>query len=162
MINHQILKEYLHYDFVTGIFTRVKSNRKDLISSVAGSVYPKGYVYITLNGYRYMAHRLAWLYVYKVWPNNQIDHINHIRTDNSISNLREVDALGNSRNRSKASNNTTGFNGITWNTKLNKWRVRIAVKRKRIHLGYFSNLTEAIAIQNQAKIDYEFHHNHGK
>ena len=160
MLTQQTLKEYLHYCPTTGIFTWIKS-RKDLLSTEAGSIYKRGYKYITLLGSRYMAHRLAWLYMYGTWPNSQIDHINHVRTDNRINNLREVGVEENSRNKSRALNNTSGATGVTWNPKISKWKVRIGVKGKRVHIGYFNNMQEAVLAREQSKIDYGFHPNHG-
>ena len=84
MVTQNRLKEIFTYDKSTGIFFRVKGTRK------VGYVNTKGYIRISVDGKGYFAHHLAWLYVYGIFPETTIDHINHVRTDNSIDNLRLV------------------------------------------------------------------------
>lgn len=94
------LKEILHYDPDTGIFTRRLDRGPNAPKdSVAGTPDKNGYIVIKVDFTQYKAHRLAWLYIYGVWPNNQIDHINHIVDDNRIVNLRDVTNSENQANR---------------------------------------------------------------
>ena len=83
------LRELVSYDVDTGKFTRlVDSYRRTAVAgSVPGNVFKNGYIYISLDATRYLAHRLAWLYVHGRWPVGQIDHINMIRTDNRLCNF---------------------------------------------------------------------------
>ena len=101
MLTQQQLKEHLSYDYATGVFInlRNKPGRGGGIGSVAGNSNVNGYVYIKVMGKRYMAHRLAWLYHYGEWPVNEIDHINNIKDDNRICNLRDVTHSENQQNR---------------------------------------------------------------
>jgi hypothetical protein len=83
------LRERLRYDGGTGVFTRRVGSGHARAGEIAGSVHSTGYVRIGIDGGKYTAHRLAWLYVHGVWPSDQIDHINRNRSDNRIANLRE-------------------------------------------------------------------------
>lgn len=156
MITQDQLKELLHYCTDTGIFTwRVAAGRRVHAGSVAGNVNKvNGYANITVNLKRYRAHRLAWLYVHGIFPPEQIDHINRIKTDNRISNLRLATNAENQQNKSLSSRNKSGNRGIHWLKEREKWRVQITVKEKRIHLGSFTNLEEAIAARKAAEQKY--------
>ena len=123
------LKELLHYDPDTGIFTNlVTRNGRALIGDQAGYLRPTGYVIITLNYKRYRAHRLAWLYMYGVWPKDQLDHINRVSHDNRIANLREVSNSENQQNSGIQTNNTSGHKGVSWNKgrSASRWTRRAA------------------------------------
>ncbi len=110
----------------------------------------RGYLAIGVDGTRYRAHRLAWLYVHGVYP-NQIDHENHVRHDNRIINLRETDSTGNSRNQSKPIHNTSGVVGVSLSNRIGRdetrWEVRICGK----FLGYFENFFEAVCKRKSMK-----------
>ena len=96
------LKELLYYDQKTGIFTWKESRRCVKKDDVSGTLDSKGYVIIMVDRIRYKAHRLAWFYIYGVWPKNDIDHINTIRHHNFIVNLREATRGENLQNQTKA------------------------------------------------------------
>ncbi|MDS1650687.1 HNH endonuclease signature motif containing protein [Escherichia coli] len=141
------LKRKLHYDPATGIFTyKVSPHGRIKAGSVAGYKHKSGYIYIG----RYIAHRLAWFFHYGVWPEKDIDHINGIKHDNRIINLREVDDTHNSMNKKHLTTHTSsGFRGVTYHKTERskpKWRVRITDNDgKRICIGLFYSLDEAIA-----------------
>jgi hypothetical protein len=82
------LREQLRYDAETGVFTRRVGSGHARAGDMAGTVHSTGYVRISIDGGKYTAHHLAWLYVHGVWP-YQIEHINRKRSDNRIANLRE-------------------------------------------------------------------------
>ena len=147
------LRMLLHYEPATGIFTRkVRTSTRVKVGDVAGCLNSgDGYLQIRLQSQRYKSHRLAWLYVYGVWPEDQIDHINRIRTDNRISNLREVSHKQNHQNRSKSSHNTSGHSGVSWYKQKSRWRAQITHNQKDIHLGLFTNLEDAIAARKAAE-----------
>lgn len=146
------LRELLHYDQETGIFTwKVSTSRSVKVGSVAGCQNGAGYLQIRVQSRPYLAHRLAWLYVQREWPKLDIDHINRNRSDNRIANLREVSHKQNHQNASKPSNNTSGHTGVTWRKQSAKWQARIKHNYKMIHLGYFENLEEAIAARKAAE-----------
>ena len=148
----EYLRSVLHYEPETGIFTwKVRTSRSVKVGDIAGCPGGGGYPQIRVQRRLHQAHRLAWLYVYGEWPEDQIDHINRIRTDNRISNLREVTNKQNNQNRSKPSNNTSGHPGVHWYKQRSKWQAQITHNQKQIHLGYFSILEEAISARKAAE-----------
>ena len=153
------LRELLHYDQETGIFTwKVRTAKCVKVGCVAGSPNGLGYLQITVLSRRYKAHRLAWLYVYGSWPTDQIDHINRNRTDNRISNLRDVSHKQNHQNKSKPSNNTSGHPGVYWHRWASKWLAQIKHNQKMIHLGCYDTIEEAIAARKAGELKYWGHH----
>ena len=155
----EYLRSVLHYDQETGIFTRKVSTANQVkIGDVAGCPDGQGYLQIKVQSRRYIAHRLAWLYIRGSWPNDQIDHINRNRSDNRIANLREVSHKQNMQNRSKSSNNTSGHPGVYWHKQSSKWVAQIMHNQKQIHLGCFTNLEEAVAARKAGELKYWGHH----
>jgi len=138
------LKEVLFYDPYTGNFTWKKptSNRVKL-GSIAGVEDSQGYIAIRLDTVLYKAHRLAWLYCFEEWPVEFIDHINNIKSDNRLDNLREATAQENCRNKVRQSNNTTGYIGVSYYAVNNKYRATIQVDNKTKHIGYYNTAEEA-------------------
>lgn len=131
--------------------------------SVAGCILPKGYRLIGINGVLYQAHRVAFAYHKGRWPTDQIDHINGIRDDNRIENLREVGHLENHRNKKMPTTNTSGLCGVMWIRDRCKWRADIFFsKRKPVYLGTFDNLLDAAAARKSAELKFGFHENHGR
>jgi hypothetical protein len=157
------LKEILNYDPDTGIFKWIIKPRRSRINvgTITGKSTSNGYPVITYEGKQYQAHRLSWLYVYGVFPKNETDHINHIRDDNRIVNLREATGTENQMNRSCSKNNKSGHTGVNWIKLRYKWRASIMVNNKKLHLGYFTKKKEAIEARKAANIKYNFHTNHG-
>ena len=121
----------------------------------------EGYRLIGIDGKLYKAHRLAWLLHFGRWPAGQIDHINHDRLDNRISNLREVSQVTNLRNKSKSKANSSEHTGV-YKTAVGNWIARICVNRKQINLGTFLTLEEAVAARELANSSFKFHPNHGQ
>lgn len=157
MITQKYLKELLHYDSRTGIFTWLVSKNKNgnvCAGNVAGNLDSRGYFRIGIDNNRYKSHRLAWLYVYGKLPNDQIDHINRIRHDNRIVNLRETTNSGNHQNRKLQSNNSSGFSGVIWDKTNRKWVARIWLRGKQISLGYYHDKNEACMARLKAKVKY--------
>ena len=143
MITQSRLKELLHYDPETGVFTWAVRRNGIRNGGVAGGLDAKGYRKIGVDGRLYLAHRLAWLYVHGVWPQAQMDHRNGVHDDNRISNLREATNAQNSQNRALHANNTSGFPGVTWFWQRRKWMSQITFDGKRKGLGYFDDPEEA-------------------
>ncbi len=112
MLTQARLKELLHYDPETGVFTwRARNNGKMKAGATAGTLQ-RGYRWIKINYRDYAAHRLAWLYSTGAWPKHYIDHINRVRDDNRLANLREATKAQNGHNVSLSKNNRTGYTGV--------------------------------------------------
>ena len=147
----EYLRSILSYDPETGVFTwKVSTSRR----VKAGSPDGGGYLRISVQSRRYLAHRLAWFYVYGTWPEDQLDHINRNRSDNRIANLRDVSHKQNHQNAGKRSDNTSGHPGVSWHKRDSKWQAQIKHSYKRIHLGYFKTMEEAIAARKAGELKY--------
>lgn len=150
MISHEDLLERLAYDEESGVFTwKVRRGRKAYPGAVAGSLESLGYRQIGTSGRLYMAHRLAWFYVHKSWPEREIDHINGNRDDNRICNLREASRGENTRNSAIRKDSTTGVKGVSLHR--GRYIARIRINGKRIHIGCFSCLSDAEAAVRSAR-----------
>lgn len=151
------LRELFHYDPDTGIFTRIKTSRNQAKPGVvAGYVQNnerrRGYVVIGIDNKTYSCHRLAWLYVNGVWPEKNIDHINGDKSDNRITNLRDVSQSVNVKNARKPRNE-----GILIGARKapnGKWRAGITTDGKHAHLGTFSTMEEAHIAYVSAKLKF--------
>ena len=154
-MTQKLLREVLCYDSETGVFRwRVSPSHRAPVGSLAGTRHPSGYRRIIFCGRRYYAHRLAWLYVYGHPPKMNVDHINGIRNDNRIRNLRVVTQSQNCGNARLSAANTSGFKGVVWDKSRKKWAVRIKVNYKTIHLGRFDDINEAAKIAKAAREKY--------
>jgi hypothetical protein len=110
--------------------------RKDKVS---GCLNKSGYRQIKVNNVIYPAHRLIWLFHNgSINENMQIDHINGIKDDNRIENLRLVTAQQNCFNRSRLNSK-----GYTWNKNVKKWQSSIFVDGKMKYLGLYTNEQDA-------------------
>jgi len=134
-LDHERITQLLDYDPETGVFT--------WRPRLAGTVVKNGYVTLSVDSCRVYAHRLAWFYVHGEWPKEQVDHINGKRDDNSIKNLRLASQSQNSCNGVLRANNTSGYRGVSWSKKNQKWIARIVKHRKQHVLGYFASKEEA-------------------
>ena len=151
------LKETLHYDPETGVFTGKVARGNISVGKKVGGLHGSGYSYFMVDGKRVGAHRLAWLYTYGVWPKKHLDHINGDRNDNRIVNLREATNAENHQNRKKPKNNTSGYMGVTYHKGQQKWYAQISVENKRKYLGSFETPEEAFdAYLNAKKLYHPF------
>lgn len=157
-LTHMRLKELLDYDPETGMFTWKISNRNSpiKIGSEAGTLDSGGYCQIKIDGTHYKAHRLAWLYVHNNWPKYQIDHINGIRADNRLANLRAATSSENSQNQRCANKDSkTGLLGIYPHGK--KYVAQIRLNGKTHRLGIFQTPEEAHEVYLKAKRELHSH-----
>ena len=140
------LKELMHYDPINGIFTWLLSpNNSVKVGSIAGSRNKDGYIHMWVNGARFRAHRLAFLYMEGYFPEHQVDHIDRNPSNNIWSNLRHVGKSCNMLNRGMDIKNTSGVKGICWKEDRKKWHGQIRYKGKQMHLGLHTDFTEAVA-----------------
>jgi hypothetical protein len=107
----------------------------------------EGYIRPTVGGLRVRQHRIitaAFLGLDMTNLKIQLDHINGIRHDNRLENLRLVNNQQNHFNRTKVK-------GYYWNKRARKWHARIMIDGKKAHLGLFDTEEEAHAAYLEAK-----------
>lgn len=169
------LRECFRYDADTGIMhwkerpvhhfpseREQKGLNKRYAGKVAGVISTYGYLTSNLLGRRVMIHRAAWIMTHGDIGMFQIDHINGIRTDNRIKNLRVVDNQENHKNMKLFSTNTSGVPGVSWDKRTRRWRVQIRHCGKWIYLGRFECFQDAVVARSVANEKYGFHQNHGR
>jgi hypothetical protein len=138
------LKELVEYDALTGVFTAKHSVGNVKAGSKRENKDAVGYLRFSVDRVQRLSHVLAWVYVYGEQPDGCIDHINGIKDDNRIANLRDTDASTNSHNKPM-----TSCAGVSKKRKL--FRAKIGINGTVKHLGYFSTPEEAHSAYAKAK-----------
>lgn len=153
MISQAQLKEVLEYNHDTGLFTWIKVNcNRVKVGNVAGNKSVNGYIRIKIKK-EYLAHRLAYLYMTGHFPENSIDHINHIKDDNRWANLRAATTAQNRANTKKRINNKSGYKGVSWDKQKKKWCAKITHMSKQMHIGYYTTAEEASEVYKKKAIE---------
>jgi hypothetical protein len=116
----------------------------------AGYILRHGYRLIEINNQPFLAHRLVWLIFYGEWPSYEIDHMNGIRADNRIANLREATREENGRNQKKHKDGRSRFKGVSWAKWAGRWEANIRLCGKKKRLGYFVSEEDAADAYNAA------------
>jgi hypothetical protein len=153
------LKELLTYDPETGVFMWVvNKGPRSCAGSVAGC---RGYRYMTIgiNKKNHMAHIVAWVYMTGNYPSSEIDHFDGDGFNNKWVNLRPATRKQNMENTSLFSTNTSGYRGVTWYRKNNKWGATAFHNGKR-HFAGLHDTAEAAGIAAKALRDKLFTHHH--
>ncbi len=143
MITQEELQRKLSYSAETGVFLWRNSFCAIRAGDVAGCVNQCGYRQIRLGDKTYKAHRLAWLYVNGDWPKGQIDHINGDRSDNRVTNLRDVSGLVNSQNRRRPQKNNKSSGLLGAHKSKKRWASFIGINGKARRIGLFDTPEEA-------------------
>ncbi len=149
----EVVRFLLAYDRATGKFSwkvNVGGGRKTLGLAGAANTHSKGYVLIGLFGKRYLAHRLAWVIVKGEWPSHEVDHRNGKPEDNRWCNLRKATPTQQRINSKLYATNTSGFKGVYFNCRRDKWYASITRNHKSYHLGTFSSAKAAAWAYNKA------------
>lgn len=162
MLTQERVKELFDYDPETGILTRKITVSNQVAGKQAGYASQEGYRDIGIDRKSYRIHRIIWLYIYGEFPPDQIDHINRIRNDNRLANLRLSSCAKNPLNKGKYRCNSSGHTGVSWHRTQKKWQAGIRKNGKQYYLGIFANIEDAIAARKAAERKYDFDPNHGK
>lgn len=155
MITQELLKKLLHYNPDTGIFTWIASRPKVVAGQKAGSRRRDGYIVVSVLNQRYLAHRLAWLYLYGYIPECDIDHRDGDTSNNCIGNLREATRSQNISNGKHRKNNTSRIKGVSFCKRYAKWEVQVMLYGKRVFHRRFDCLEDAASAAESAR---ELHH----
>ncbi len=156
-LTQERLKELLHYDPNTGVFTRRVNTSRGKAGTVAGSrnvckETGKVRMRVSISRVVYWQHVLAWLYMTGNWPDNEIDHKDGDSANNRFDNLRDVTRVINCQNRVRPqTDNKCGFLGVFWEKRFHVWIAKVTVGKKSIHVGSFKTPEEAHAAYVQAK-----------
>ena len=150
-LTQERLKELLDYDSESGVFKWRVCRGPCHIGTAAGTKNKLGYTQVTIDNKIYLAHRLAWLYFYGCFPANKLDHVNRIRDDNRIENLRAATQRENKQNVSMQRNNTSGAMGVCWDKSSNKWRAYVRADGRLMHLGLHTSIEAARAARASGK-----------
>lgn len=156
MITPEQVKKFFDYSPDTGILIwKSKPSRRGRVKvgSVAGGINHYGYINITVMRRQYAAHRIAWAWYYGKWPEGQIDHINHNRSDNRISNLRDVSPTFNQKHVKRYKNSKNKKPGVIFDNERQCWAVTIGCKRILRTKDYL----DAVAARVKAENEHGYH-----
>ncbi len=147
------LKAALEYDRRTGVFRwRTSTSSRARVGDLAGYCDPRtGYLYITLERNRMLAHRIAWMFEHGSWPAVEIDHRDGDGSNNRISNLREATKAENQQNVGLRKDNSTGCTGVSVCSSTGKFKARIVCKGREYALGRFVTAEQAADAYRAAK-----------
>ena len=163
-LTQELILKVLKYDALSGTLIWISNlhSKRAIPGRRAGSlVKSTGYRNISLFGRTYLEHQLIWFIYYGVWPSGQIDHINQVRDDNRIANLRDVSKADNARNRSRNPNSKLGEHGIWFNQRTNRYVAEITLNGKKVYQKSFEDIDEAIKERKIKSLELGFHANHG-
>ena len=161
-MDREKMNELLSYNPDTGIFTwKVRVGQRVAAGAIAGTLLDHGYIAIRVNGRGYRAHRLAWQAVHGEWPEQEIDHINGIRSDNRICNLRLATRQENCRNQKKTDSNTSGTVGVSWDKSQSVFKACIMINGLTVNLMKSKDINKVITARKAAERRYGFDPLHG-
>ena len=150
LLTQQRLKEVVKYDRRKGLFYWKVSTGKVSRGAVAGHTDTAGYTKISIDGVKYFAHRLAWFYVHGVWPLQNIDHKDLCRSNNRLTNLRDIGQSLNGLNGPIRRNNSSGYTGVSYDARRRSWVAYIHQNYRKTHVGAFTNRQQAADARSAA------------
>ena len=158
----ELSKEYFDglFTYKDGSLYWKESRKGAKAGDKAGGLYGDGYISLTVNKKRYLAHRIIFLMRYGYLP-DMIDHIDGDRTNNRIENLRAATRAQNAHNFGLSAHNKSGHRNVHWSNKDNRWRVHLRYNGKRISIGSFVELNDAVEAARQARQKYHGEFAHG-
>ena len=146
-LTQERLRELLDYDPRTGIFIWKRKRGSKAAGSIAGGPDLDGYILISIDRVRYKAHRLAFFWMLGYFPENDVDHIDRITSNNRWKNLREASRSCNNINGRVRKNSLSGVTGVTWDKNNKRWIAKITHSKKGIYLGSFMTIAEAASVR---------------
>ena len=146
---------YFVYDFDTDRLIRKRTGKPAHIYYKQKKDASRPYGVVEVKGRRFAVHRVVWAVVRGEWPNGTIDHINRDTTDNRVANLRIVTPDGNAKNKTRARNNNSGYNGIDFSS--GKWRVRVGP----VFGGRYDTIDLAVKVRDLLYKELGYSEDHG-
>lgn len=148
------------YDHERGLLIRISTGQSAGVKFSASKPAHKAYGYVKHSSKEYAVHRVVWAVVYGTWPETSLDHIDHNKRNNRVENLRLALHAENSKNLSKYRNNTSGRTGVH-QLLSGRFQVRVGYNNRRISLGAYDTLDDAVAVHEAVLGALGFHPNHG-
>lgn len=147
MLTYERLAELFEYHEDGYLVNKVDRGRTAKVGRRVGTKGTKGYRQVRVDSKQYREHRLIWLLATKSWPDN-IDHIDHDKSNNKLGNLRSVTHKENIRHGSGRQA------GLFLSKESGKWLAAIYVDCKKKHLGSFLSYEEALVARLKAEKEY--------
>lgn len=159
-----LAKKLFSYDRCDGhLYWRIRTSNRVKVGQLAGSTKSSnGYRTINVSGCLYLAHRIVWLLYYGSWPSGTIDHKDGNALNNKITNLREVPQRDNTKNAARSINNTSGFTGVSWSPRGQKWTSYAYLGPVKKSLGNYVTNIAACCARHQGNLTFNFYKNHGR
>jgi len=155
MITQEQVRKLFDYNPETGILTnKTHRNSRAKKGETSGCTLSTGYLQVTIDRKRYLAHRLCFLHYHGYLP-KILDHVDNIKHHNMIDNLRAATTQENAFNKKISSNNTSGVKGVFWDGTYNKWRASISINGKKRYFGSYYDIEDARKAVEDAR---EKHH----
>ena len=142
IISQSEIKRLFDYHPDGHLIWKIKPSKIVNINDIAGTRHYRGYIRITIKRKQYFAHRLIWCLHHNQLP-KEIDHINQIKHDNRIENLRCCTHSQNKFNTPKYKTNTSGYKGVSFCNTHKKWKAQIVINYKTTSLGYHNTPEQA-------------------
>lgn len=144
------LNSLFNYEPKTGILSwKVSTNNRVKPGDLIRTRYKDGHLAVSVDGRRYLAHRIIWKMMTGSDPIDQIDHIDGNASNNAFANLRESDQSQNLANTKKRRDNTSGIKGVSFHKATGKWRVTIGKAYQSRQFGIYDDLEDAIEAANK-------------
>ena len=160
-VTQGVLHQKFKYDSSAGLLIRRCNSGTAKAGDVAGTLHSTGYIEVRVFGKLFKAHRLIWMMWFGEWPNGEIDHINGVRNDNRLTNLRDVSTAENMRNKRLYSNGKTGVHGVGFYN--GHWTAVIKeMPNTQRCIGTFDNLFDAVCARRSTELKLGYHQNHGR
>ena len=141
-LTYSYVRELFDYRPDGFLIWKVRKGNKAIAGCVAGTFNQNVYSDVMIDGKFYKSHRLIWLWHHGYMPEGCLDHINRVKSDNRIENLREASRSCNVRNTGNRATNKSGVKGVYRHR--NRWRAHITVNGKTYHIGTHYLFEEAV------------------
>lgn len=149
MLDQTELHSMFEYKPETGdLVWRYNRSPRARSGAAVGIVHASGYKVTHIRKKNYLVHRLVWALHHGKYP-SQLDHINGNKLDNRIENLRECTSRQNGANKGLQRNNKTGFKGVSYCSRQNRYQATCRVDGKKKWLGYFDSAEAASSAYQQ-------------
>ena len=146
---YEDVRRLFSYDAATGILTwNFRSDVHQVVNAhlegkKAGTFDDLGYLRVKVFGRSFLVHRIIFLWVTGSWPAQDVDHKDMNPTNNAWSNLRSASRTSNQANTRSRATNKSGFKGVSWHKRTQKFVAQISYQNKKTHLGLFDNPQDA-------------------